>query len=39
MEITLSVIKADIGGIAGHLKPSRALLEAVENMWLRNPAG
>ncbi|HPU00683.1 MAG: fructose 1,6-bisphosphatase [Firmicutes bacterium] len=29
MKITLSVIKADIGSIGGHLRPSRTLLEAV----------
>lgn len=31
MKITLSVIKADIGSLAGHVKPSRALLEAVKS--------
>lgn len=31
MKITLSVIKADIGSIGGHLKPSRKLLETVKN--------
>jgi len=30
MKITLSVIKADIGSIGGHIKPSEALLEEVE---------
>jgi len=30
-KITLSIIKADIGSIGGHLKPSQKLLEAVEN--------
>ncbi len=29
MRITLSVIKADIGSIGGHIQPSRRLLEAV----------
>ncbi len=29
MKITLSVIKADIGSIGGHLRPSQALIEAV----------
>jgi fructose 1,6-bisphosphate aldolase/phosphatase len=29
MKITLSVIKADIGSIGGHIKPSRDLMEAV----------
>ena len=31
MEITLSVIKADIGSIGGHLAPSRQLLETVRD--------
>lgn len=30
MKITLSVIKADVGSIGGHIKPSRRLLERVE---------
>jgi len=30
-KITLSIIKADIGSIGGHLKPSQKLLETVEN--------
>lgn len=30
MKITLSVIKADIGSIAGHAKPSKKLLETVK---------
>ncbi|RMD71691.1 MAG: fructose 1,6-bisphosphatase, partial [Gammaproteobacteria bacterium] len=30
MKITLSVIKADIGSIGGHITPSRRLVEAVE---------
>ena len=30
-KITLSVIKADIGSIGGHIKPSQKLLQAVEN--------
>lgn len=30
MKTTLSVIKADIGSIAGHIKPSRELIEAVK---------
>lgn len=29
-KITLSIIKADIGSIGGHIKPSQKLLEAVE---------
>lgn len=30
-KITLSIIKADIGSIGGHIKPSQKVLEAVEN--------
>ncbi len=30
-KITLSIIKADIGSIGGHIKPSQELLEAVKN--------
>jgi len=30
-KITLSIIKADIGSIGGHIRPSQKLLEAVEN--------
>jgi len=30
-KITLSIIKADIGSIGGHVKPSKELLETVEN--------
>ncbi|MBU0476690.1 fructose-1,6-bisphosphatase [Patescibacteria group bacterium] len=30
MKITLSIIKADIGSIGGHIKPSKKLLETVE---------
>jgi len=29
MKITVSVIKADVGGVGGHTKPSDALIEAV----------
>ncbi len=32
MQITLSVIKADIGSIGGHICPSRRLLETVRHM-------
>lgn len=31
MKITLSIIKADIGSIGGHIKPSQKLLQTVEN--------
>ena len=31
MKITVSVIKADVGGIGGHTKPSDKLLEAIKN--------
>ena len=30
-KITISIIKADIGSIGGHIKPSQKLLETVEN--------
>src|SRR3989344_1665348 len=30
-KITLSIIKADIGSIGGHIKPSEKLLQSVEN--------
>ncbi|MFH1256772.1 MAG: fructose-1,6-bisphosphate aldolase/phosphatase [Candidatus Diapherotrites archaeon] len=30
MKVTLSVIKADVGSIAGHVKPSAALIDAVK---------
>jgi fructose 1,6-bisphosphate aldolase/phosphatase len=31
MKITVSVIKADVGGVGGHTKPSDGLIEAVKN--------
>ena len=31
MKVTLSVLKADIGSIGGHITPSRALIDAVKN--------
>jgi len=31
-KITISIIKADVGSIGGHLKPSQKLLQTVENM-------
>ena len=31
MKITVSVIKADVGGVGGHTKPSDGLLEAIRN--------
>jgi len=31
VKITVSVIKADVGGVGGHTKPSDALIEAVRN--------
>ena len=30
MKITVSVIKADVGGIGGHTRPSDALIDAVK---------
>jgi len=38
MKITLSVIKADIGSIGGHLRPSKALMETV-NKHLEDKSG
>ncbi len=32
MKVTLSAIKADIGGVGGHTKPSRELLNTVEDV-------
>jgi len=34
-KITLSIIKADVGSIGGHIKPSQKLLEVVEN-YIKN---
>jgi len=31
VKITVSVIKADVGGVGGHTKPSDALVEAIRN--------
>ncbi|HKZ60786.1 MAG TPA: fructose 1,6-bisphosphatase, partial [Nitrososphaera sp.] len=39
MRITLSAIKADIGGIGGHTCPSEKLLETVKNFVTRNAKG
>lgn len=36
MKITISVLKADIGSIGGHIKPSQALLQAVKNFVAQN---
>lgn len=36
MKITLSVLKADIGSIGGHIKPSQALLDEVKNYVSQN---
>jgi len=38
LKITLSVIKADIGSIGGHLRPSKALMETV-NKHLEDKSG
>ncbi|HLE34834.1 MAG TPA: fructose 1,6-bisphosphatase, partial [Nitrososphaerales archaeon] len=35
MKITLSAIKADIGGVGGHTKPSKELLKKVEEVVKR----
>lgn len=39
MRITVSAIKADIGGIGGHTCPSEKLLETVKNFVSRNAKG
>ena len=31
MKLTLSIIKADIGSVGGHVAPSRKLMETVES--------
>jgi fructose 1,6-bisphosphate aldolase/phosphatase len=36
MKITLSLIKADIGGVGGHTKPSNNILEAVREYIVKN---
>jgi len=36
MKITLSVLKADIGSIGGHITPSQALLDEVKNFVRKN---
>jgi fructose 1,6-bisphosphate aldolase/phosphatase len=37
MKITVTAIKADIGGIGGHTRPSDELLESVRNYVIRSP--
>jgi len=39
MRITVSAIKADIGGIGGHTRPSEELLETVRNFVAKNSKG
>lgn len=39
MKVTLSVLKADIGSIGGHIRPSKALLDKVENFVQENGKG
>jgi fructose 1,6-bisphosphate aldolase/phosphatase len=39
MRITLSAIKADIGGVGGHTRPSDELVETVRNFVVRNAKG
>ena len=36
MKVTLSVLKADIGSIGGHIKPSRALIDEVTHFVREN---
>jgi len=39
MKITISVIKADVGSVGGHMAPSRRLLDAVEEHVRQRGAG
>jgi fructose 1,6-bisphosphate aldolase/phosphatase len=39
MKLTLSVIKADIGSIGGHVAPSKRLTEAVEEVIRKGAPG
>ena len=39
MKITISVIKADVGSIGGHMAPSRRLLEAIQEHISQKDAG
>ena len=39
MKITLSIIKADIGSIGGHIKPSQKLMETVDEHLRENGKG
>lgn len=39
MRTTLSVIKADIGSIGGHIKPSHQLLERTREFAVNNGKG
>ncbi len=39
MKLTLSVIKADIGSIGGHIQPSRALLDSVRSQVAQRGEG
>ncbi len=36
MKITLSILKADIGSIGGHITPSQALFDEVKNFVKEN---
>jgi len=39
MRVTVSAIKADIGGVGGHTRPSEELLETVRNFVVKNAKG
>src|ERR671928_2065780 len=39
MQVTISAIKADIGGVGGHTCPSEELLETVRNFVVKNAKG
>jgi len=39
MKLTVSVIKADVGSVGGHIAPSQRLLETVEHHVRQNGIG
>jgi fructose 1,6-bisphosphate aldolase/phosphatase len=39
MKVTISAVKADIGSVGGHISPSTALLQSVENFLKENSKG
>ena len=39
MKITLSIIKADVGSIGGHIKPSQAMIDRVKEVVAKDGRG